>query len=80
MGRFSRNIQSLSLKAKLGIAVPTLSALLLLVVVISASQGPVGLPFGAVLGILLADLGIDAGAEYTQRAEIVVNPIRLPRI
>ena len=80
MGRFSRNIQSLSLKAKLGIAVPTLSALLLLVVVISASQGPVDLPFVAVLGILLADLGIDAGAEYTHRAEIVVNQIRLPRI
>ena len=80
MGWFSHNIQGLSLKAKLGIWVSTLSALLLLVVVISASQGPVDMPFVDVLAILLADLGLDVGVDYTQRAETVVNQIRLPRI
>ena len=80
MGWFSHNIQALSMKARLGIAVSTLLAILLLVVVISASQGPVDIPFVDVLAILLADLGIDVGADYTQRAELVVNQIRLPRI
>ena len=80
VGWLSHSIQALSLKAKLGIWVSTLSALLLLVVVISASQGPVDLPFVDVLAILLADLGLDVGADYTQRGETVVNQIRLPRI
>lgn len=80
MGRLFRNIQGLSLKARLGLMVSTLSALLLLVVVIAASQGPVDLPFVDVMAILLADVGIDVGGDYTHRAELVVDQIRLPRI
>lgn len=68
------------MKARLGITVATLSALLLLVVLISASQGPVDIHFLDVLAILLSDLGIDIGADYTPRAETVVEQIRLPRI
>ena len=80
MGRFSHNIQALSMKTRLGITVSALSALLALVVVVSAAQGPVDIPFLDVLAILLADLGLDVGVDYTHRAETVVDQIRLPRI
>ena len=80
MGRFSHNIQALSMKTRLGITVSAMSALLALVVVVSAAQGPVDIPFLDVLAILLADLGLDVGVDYTHRAETVVDQIRLPRI
>ena len=80
LGRFPHNIQALSLKAKLGITVSGLSGLLVLVIVVSASQGPVDIPLLHVLAILLADLGLDLGVDYTEKAELVVDQIRLPRI
>ena len=80
LGRFSYNIQALSLKAKLGITVSGLSVLLVLAIVVSASQGPVDIPLLDVLAILLADLGLDLGVDYTDKAELVVDEIRLPRI
>ena len=80
MGKFSRNIPALSTRAKLGLSVAALVGLLMLVVVISAAQGPADVPFFDVLAILLADLGIDLGADYSTRDELVVDQIRLPRI
>ena len=80
LGRFPHNIQALGLKAKLGITVSGLSVLLVLAIVVSASQGPVDIPLLHVLAILLADLGLDLGVDYTEKAELVVDQIRLPRI
>jgi iron complex transport system permease protein len=54
--------------------------LLVLVVVVSAAQGPAEVPFAHVLAILLADMGINAGVDYSAKAELVVDQIRLPRI
>jgi len=79
-GRLSRNIQAMSLKAKLMATVAALLALLALVVVFSASQGPVDIAFPEVFAILVGDLGIDLGVDYSARDELVVDQIRLPRI
>ena len=80
IGNFSHNIQALSLRAKLAVSVGLLSGLLVLAIVISAAQGPADVPFLDAVAILLGDLGLDVGVDYTRKAELVVDQIRLPRI
>ena len=80
LGRRSLDIPALSARARLGLGVAVLMGLLVLVVVVSAAQGPAEVPFAHVLAILLADMGINAGVDYSAKAELVVDQIRLPRI
>ena len=80
IGKFSHNIQALGIRAKLAITVGLLSGLLVVAIVIAAAQGPADVPFLDAMAILLGDLGLDVGVDYTRKAELVVDQIRLPRI
>lgn len=80
IGKRTLNIQALSIRAKLAVTVAPLGVLLVFAIVISAAQGPADVPFLDAMAILLADLGPDVGADYTHKAELVVDQIRLPRI
>lgn len=80
IGKHLFHIQALSIKTKLAVTVAPLAVLLVLAIVISAAQGPADVPFFDAMAILMADAGLDLGADYTHKAELVVDQIRLPRI
>ena len=64
---------------RLAIGATVLTLLLLAVVLISLSLGPVNIPIRSVAAILLDPLGVNL-ADFTRTQELVVLQIRLPRI
>lgn len=70
----------MSIRTKLAVTVSCLGLLLVIVTIFSATRGPVNIPFWDTMAILLADLGLDVGIDYSRRSELVVDQIRLPRI
>ncbi|MBC8281858.1 MAG: iron chelate uptake ABC transporter family permease subunit [Chloroflexi bacterium] len=80
LGQIPRHIQGMTIRTKLAATVSSLCLILFLVVIFSATRGPVNIPFWDAMSILLADIGLDVGTDYTRRAELVVDQIRLPRI
>lgn len=78
--KLSINPAEVALRRRLTITLVGLVLLLSLVVLLSAAHGPADVPYLDTAAILLDDLGIDVGVDYTRKAELVVDQIRLPRI
>ena len=78
--KLSINPVEVNLRRRLAITVIGLMLLLSLVVLVSAAHGPADVPYLDTAAILLDDIGIDVGVDYTRKAEVVVDWIRLPRI
>lgn len=78
--KLSINPTEVSLGRRLAITSGVLTVLLLLVVLVSAAHGPARISYGDTAAILLDDVGVHVGGEYSRRSELVVEQIRLPRI
>jgi iron complex transport system permease protein len=70
----------MGVRRRLVISIAGLMLLLLLVVLFSAAHGSADVPYVDTAAILLDDIGIDIGVDYSRKAELVVDQIRLPRI
>ena len=64
---------------RLAIGGAVLVLLMLVCALVSLSMGPVAIPAGHVVAIMLGYLGLDGG-EFTRTEQLVIEQIRLPRI
>lgn len=58
----------------------TLLTVLVLVIIMASSVGPIHIPFNQTVAIILEKLGLDVKTVYSDRELLVVFQIRLPRV
>ena len=74
-----RGFRQWRVSTRLGVGLGVLLGVVLLVGLVSLTQGPVEIPLGHVAAVLIAVVGLD-GAEFTRTEQLVLEQIRLPRI
>ncbi len=68
-----------SVRARTTGFVVALGSVLFVVAAVSVSVGPVEIPLGHVVSVLVSSLGIEL-AEYTETERLVIEQLRLPRV
>lgn len=69
-----------SIKRRILLVLVILSGLLVVGVVFGASIGPVPVPFGKTMAILVHRMGIETSVPFSAREMLVVDQVRLPRV
>lgn len=69
-----------SIKRRLLLVLVILSVLLIAGIVFGSSVGPVPVPFGKTIAILLHRMGIETSLSVSARETLVVDQVRLPRV
>ncbi|MSP79302.1 MAG: iron ABC transporter permease [Dehalococcoidia bacterium] len=75
-----RGLHRLALRARLTLTLGILSAVLLAVMVASAANGPVRIPYATTASVLLSNVGVPVGADVDATSRRIIKHIRLPRI